>query len=174
MLFSQLPRTTFNNKTIVDITKGVKTSEIIPDVAYLNLHDYTIEDNDRADQVSYYYYDDPSFAWLVLLPNTKLDPYYAWPLTQREFESWMIKKYGSIETSLSTILHYEHRSKNITISKETYELSASLDYINAGDYQPVYAYNHYDLINENNRHIKLISKEYLPTVRKQLKRLFDE
>ena len=172
MLTTHLPRTTFKNQTIVDITKGVRIAEIVGNQIY-SMQDYSVPAGDSPEHVAFNYYDDASLAWLVLLPNIGLDPYYEWPLTQRELESWLKKKYGSIATAQSTILFYEHSSKNITISPDTYNHNATLTYITGGDYSQVDAYTYYDRVNENNRHIKLIDKQFVGNIPVQLKNLFN-
>ena len=172
MLTTHLPRTTFKNQTIVDITKGIRIGEIIGNQIY-SMQDYSVPAGDRPEHVAFNYYDDASLAWLVLLPNIGLDPYYEWPLTQRDLESWLKKKYGSIATAQSTILFYEHSSKNITISPDTYNHNATLTYITGGDYSQVDAYTYYDRVNENNRHIKLIDKQFVGNIPVQLKNLFN-
>ena len=50
--------------------------------------------------------------------------------------------------------------------------STSLDYIDAGDYQVVYAYDYHEQVNENNRHIQLVNKAYLPIVMQEVKKIF--
>lgn len=173
MLTTFFPRTTYKNKTIVDLTKSVRVAKAIENVS-ANFIGFSIPEGDRPEVVAYDYYDDASLAWLVLLPNKVLDPYYEWPLPQRTFERWMIEKYTSLELSQSTILFYEHKTKNITISKDTYDHSGSLTYVSAADYNPVYAYDYYDRINNNNRHIKLISNDALPVVFEDLERVFGD
>ena len=71
--------------------------------------------------------------------------------------------------SQTTILLYEHINKNITISPDTYNHSTSLSYITGGDYQSVTAFDYYERINENNRHIQLVNIAYLPIVMAELK-----
>ena len=171
MLTKFMPQTTFKNKDIVDITKAVKVTDLVfNDV--VSLQDYDVPDGDRPEDVAFNYYDDSSLAWLVLLPNKQIDPYYNWPLRQTDFERWMIKKYGAVETAQTTILWYEHRTKNITISPDTFNHSTSLSYITGGDYQSVTAFDYYERINENNRHIQLVNIAYLPIVMAELKTIF--
>ena len=98
MSLNKLPLTTFQNQTIRDITKGYKLEDIVP--RQYGLNNYVIEDGDRPDTVSFFAYDTPNLAWLVLLPNVKLDPYFEWPLSTREFEQHMIAKYGSLAACL--------------------------------------------------------------------------
>jgi hypothetical protein len=171
MLTTFLPKTTFKNKTIVDITKGIRVSDIVGNQVY-SFQNYVINGDERPEHVAYNYYDNSNLAWLVMLPNVKLDPYYEWPLSQRDFESWLKKKYGSLETAQSTILFYEHSSKNITISPDTYNHNTTLTYITGGDYSQVDAYTYYDRVNENKRTIKLIDRGYLVSILGQIQSVF--
>jgi len=171
MLTKFLPRTTFKNQTIVDITKSIRISDIVGNQVY-SFQNYVINGDERPEHVAYNYYSDASLAWLVMLPNVKLDPYYEWPLSQRDFEAWLKKKYGSIETAQSTILFYEHTSKNITISVDTFNHNTTLTYITGGDYNQVDAYTYHDKVNENKRTIKVIDRGFLTSVIGQVKDLF--
>jgi hypothetical protein len=136
------------------------------------LADYQVPDGDRPETVAFDVYDEAQLAWLVLLPNVKLDPYYGWPMPQRDFEAWMKKKYGTLAVSLSTKLFYEHSSKDITISVDTYNHASTLTHITASEYNVVYAYDYYDRVNNNNRHIKLVPPEAVPGVISKLETLF--
>ena len=171
MSLNKLPFTTFKNQQIRDITKGYKLEDIVP--RQYGLNNYVIEDGDRPDTVSFFAYDTPNLAWLVLLPNVKLDPYFEWPLSTREFEQHMIAKYGSIAASQSEILFYEHQTKDITISVDTYNHAGFYSEITAGDYTGVTAYSYFDRVNDNKRHIKLVPPAVVDRVLTQLDRLFD-
>jgi|TARA_R110000744_G_scaffold183396_1_gene302707 hypothetical protein len=168
-LSTYYPITTFKNRNIVDITKNVKIAMLLSPWA---LADYQVPDGDRPETVAFDVYDEAQLAWLVLLPNVKLDPYYGWPMPQRDFEAWMKKKYGTLAVSLSTKLFYEHSSKDITISVDTYNHASTLTHITASEYNVVYAYDYYDRVNNNNRHIKLVPPEAVPGVISKLETLF--
>jgi len=172
MLYSFLPRTTFKGREIVDITKSVKLDELVRKQA-VNFVAYSIPEGDTPEVVAHDYYLDSTLAWLVLLANRITDPYYQWPVAQRDFRKWMEKKYGSLETSQATILFYEHKTKDITISKESYDHSATLDHVNAGDYSPVYAYDYYDRVNDNLRQIVLVNSAHIPLIMEDLENLFE-
>lgn len=172
VLLDKLPKTTFKNVEIADIIRGVKMKDFTFNQDFA-LNDFIIRsEHVRPDVIAHLYYDDPRLAWLVMLPNVAIDPYYEWPLTQRDFDRWMAKKYGSVQQAQAEILYYEHKTKNITISKDTYTYSNDANYVLPVDYTPVYAYSHYERINENRRHIKLIDSQYLVTILADLKRLF--
>ena len=84
-----------------------------------SFYDYVITDDLRPDQVSYLYYDDPQYVWLIFLANNIVDPYYEWPLNQNNFESFLISKYGTVAAAQAKILHYKHNTKGTIITKET-------------------------------------------------------
>ena len=170
MALNKLPLTTFQNQIIRDITKGYKLIELIP--SQFGLNNYEIQDGERPDTVSFFAYDDSTLSWLVLLPNVQLDPYYEWPLSTREFEKHMEAKYGSVATSQSTILFYEHQTKDITISTDTYNHAGFYSEITAGDFTGVSAYSYFERVNDNKRHIKLVPPSMVSRVLTQLDRLF--
>ena len=173
MILDRLPKTTFKNVTIADITKGVKLKDFVFQSTYY-LTDYEIKDDMRPDVLADLYYDDAKLAWFVLLPNIGLDPYYEWPLTQREFNAFMIKKYGDTTTAQATILHYTHNTKNLTVSKDTYDHAGTMERaINVSEYTAVDAFSYYEDINNNRRIIKLVEKEFLSILPGELKRLFN-
>jgi len=165
--FSQLPKTKFMNQTIVNLSVGVKLHKLIKDDAFALLN-YSIKDGEAPDTVAYNYYDDPSFAWLVLLSNNIIHPYFEWPLSIYDFEAFVKKKYGSIPTAQATTIHCEHNTKNITVSADSLTVSNG---VSSGDYTAVDAYTYWDKVNENRKFIKLINKSYLSTVTEQFNNL---
>jgi hypothetical protein len=69
---------------------------------------YTIIGDERPDYVAYKFYDDSSLDWLILHANNIVNVRNEWPLTQRDFENYLLEKYGSIE-GYSSIKHYESK-----------------------------------------------------------------
>ena len=172
MLLDKLPKTTFKNVEIADIIRGVRMKDLTFGQDFA-LNDFIIRtEHTRPDVIAHLYYDDARLAWLVLLPNVAVDPYYEWPLSQREFDRWMTNKYGSVQEAQAELIYYEHNTKDITISKDTFTYSNDAKYVLPVNYTPVYAYTHFERINENRRHIKLIDSQYLTIVLADLKRLF--
>lgn len=75
---------------------------------------YTIIGDERPDYVAYKIYNDSSLDWLVLHANNILNVRDEWPLTQRDFESFLLYKYGSIE-EYSAVKHYESKETRDTL-----------------------------------------------------------
>ena len=70
-------------------------------------YNYTVQDKETPEIISYKYYDSPEYHWIILLMNQISDPQWDWPLDQRSFSNFIINKYGSIETATTKTHHYE-------------------------------------------------------------------
>lgn len=153
--FNNLPTIEYGTKVARNLITRPKIKEFIlgnPNVIY----DYVIKDGERPDVIANAYYGDSNFVWLIFLANNIVDPYYDWPLTQEQFKDFIIDKYGSVETAKNTIKHYKHKTKGTIITKDTYDLNATMLKIVASDYQSVDVYKFEDEANEAKRSIKLI------------------
>lgn len=90
--FDKFPEITYNNVLVRDITRKVNFLRKTVNNPYLFLP-YTIQEGERAEDVAYYYYGDPSYVWLVHLANNIIDPYHEWPLDEETFHQYLIDKY---------------------------------------------------------------------------------
>lgn len=165
--FETLPKTTFLNQEITNLAVGVKLNRLVKENSYAMLN-YILKDGDRPENIAHDYYGDTTYAWLVLLSNQILDPYYQWPLQTYDFEQFLIKKYGSIATAKATTIHCEHKTKNITIAPDSLSVSNG---VSSSNFDAIDAYTYWDRINENRRNIKLIHRGYLNSIDTQLKNI---
>lgn len=85
--------------------KGKLRDDIFQNLAFFER--YKIEGNDRPDNVAFKVYGDSTLDWLVLICNNILNIQSEWPLTQTEFDSTLLEKYGDYETLYSGVHHYE-------------------------------------------------------------------
>lgn len=100
--FSKLPLVNYNGQSVrnllakAQLTPETKRSTTI-------FYPYTMRGEDRADVLSYKYYDNADYTWLIWMANEVIDPYYDLPLSEDDFQSFIIKKYGSTQTAQSRI-----------------------------------------------------------------------
>ncbi len=94
MYFSSFPTANFNGTELLDITRRFDLGRIA-DTTPLTYMNYTIQDGETPEDIAFYYYDDPSYAWLVLLSNNILDPYTHWPKPQRQFDEYIKSEYAT-------------------------------------------------------------------------------
>ena len=166
MYFSKFPKITFMNQEIVNLSTVVGLHKLISEKTF-NFYNYNIEGNERPDHVAFNYYDDVRYSWLVLATNNILDPYWEWPIAGKPFNDWLKKKYGSLAVADSTIMHCNHKTKNITVSADSLadNMTGNDD---TASYTEVTAREYWTDIMENRRHIKLIPKELLGLIDRQL------
>ena len=67
---------------------------------------YRIKDGYRPDMVSQEVYGTPAYAYLILMFNDIYDPVFDWPLGLVQFDSYIVSKYGSIDSAVTTVKYY--------------------------------------------------------------------
>ena len=155
--FSDFPQIEYQSKIARSLMARPKIRETLlsnPNAIY----DYTIDNDLRPDQVAHLYYGDSELLWLIFLANNTVDPYCDWPLTQNQFNDFIIDKYGSVAAAQSKIVHYKHNTKGTIVTKETFDLNGTFDHIVAGQFTAVDAFTHEEELNEAKRTIKIIDR----------------
>lgn len=133
-------------------------------------HPLVIIDGERPDTIAYDYYGNSELYWLVLMSNDIIDPYYDWPLTYAEFNSYIVKKYGKIENAMGQILFWSNPNHDYYMTPETKANLSSDDLI--GWNVPVYAYDYEYMLNENKRNIRLIDKSYTQQIVDEIGKIY--
>jgi hypothetical protein len=128
---------------------------------------YRISDADRPDILAAKYYGNGSYTWAIFYANDIMDPLTDWPLTQNNFNSFIIKKYGSIQISQLTPHHYLLDNQYI-IDKSTYE-----DVNLAANRKSVVSnYVYENDLNDAKRDIKVVDSFYIQQLTNELKNIF--
>lgn len=81
---------------------------------------YTMNDTDRIDTLSYHYYENSGYTWLIWMTNNMVDPYYSTALSEDDLFKYMADKYGSVEKAMRKIAFYrtkEEKEKRISIAE---------------------------------------------------------
>lgn len=105
LYFNKFPQIYYSNTLVTDISRRVKISTQTRNLPNL-YYPYDIKNSVRSDQISDRYYSDPHMDWLILLTNGIVDPYYGWHLDEEQFNTFIEKKYGSIEAAKKKIIFY--------------------------------------------------------------------
>ena len=104
--FSKFPSVMYGNAVATNITTRLKM--MIPTRDRIKVfHDYALQEGERPDTVAEHYYGDPYFAWLIYYANEIIDPYFEWPLSQQDFNKFVVKKYSSAVNATEKILYYQ-------------------------------------------------------------------
>ena len=141
---------------------------------------YDIKGDDRPDNVAADVYEDSSLDWVVLLANNILNISNEWPMTQADFNRYLLDKYNDDYNKIyNGIRHYEtievKDSNGIVICKKG--LKVSQDYnITYYDYflsgmttannitRPVTNYEYEENIENEKRDIFILKPQYLSVV----------
>jgi hypothetical protein len=156
-------------KVTTDIFKRVKFREINRTINSSVFYKYTIQDGERPEDIAERYYGDTQYYWIILYANNIINPYAQWPRSYREFEKYIVSKYGSVEsvsdtTDESAVHHYEDDEGN-WITKANWDGTLSKR-ISIYDYE----YN----LNEDKKEINIVKVEYLRQIINEMNELFNE
>ena len=85
--------------------KGTLREDIFQELAFFTK--YNIKGNDRPDNVAFEVYGNSNFDWLVLASNNIINVQTEWPLSQRDFDRFMLEKYSTYDNLFNGVHHYE-------------------------------------------------------------------
>lgn len=105
--FKNFPVIDYDGAFLRNILHRVKFNEKVKNF-YTAFYPYTIKDGERLDMISEEYYGQSSSMWMIQLINDVVDPYYDVPLSEANFKSFLIKKYGTIRNAHRTVLYYKN------------------------------------------------------------------
>jgi hypothetical protein len=169
---------------VTDITRRFSVANFISNAA-VTFDEYYVQDGERPDHVAYDYYDDYTLDWLVILTNEIQDPYYEWPLSYEQFNSYIRQKYGTVEYALTNVHHYEKIIQKNSISSDGIqqriypEKTVTIDYttyaaLPATDRKSVTIFDYENNLNEERRHIYLLDLHYVHLIKDQHPYIFEE
>ena len=90
--FNKFPVSYYNDVLSLDITRRVNFIEKNLSDPYIFLP-YTVKEDEKPEDIAYFYYGSIGYTWLVLLANNIIDPYIDWPLRNEEFMRYLMMKY---------------------------------------------------------------------------------
>lgn len=166
--FKNFPSITYKNKE----AKNILLRAALRDAVKKNLSYYlplTVEPGERPDMIGSDLYKDAGYDWLVRLANRDIiDPYFDWYLTDEQIELKIVKKYGSIATAITTIIHYTDNSNpNVIINTDTYSLLSLAEQAN---YTAVTAYDYEVNSNLENNNIFVMRPDIAQDIANELEK----
>ena len=164
--------------------KGKLREDIIEQTAVFTK--YKIRGNDRPDNVAQELYGDPNLDWVILASNNILNVYNEWPMTQVNFENYLLEKYITYE-KINDIHHYETTElKNaagaiITAAGLQVDSDFSITYYDAVEEgyntkYPVTSVTNYDYelkLQDDRRNIFVLKPRYLNIAKDDLKEMME-
>jgi hypothetical protein len=159
--------------SIVNITQRARITERLRQHT-TTMHDYVIGEGERPDTVALKLYGDVKYTWVVLLMNTIVS-LYDWPMTNSEFELYLIGKYGSLTDSQNqgTRTDAAWSAAKFYYTTEGDRVDATT-YAGLGTRQGITNTPYTQEVEDNDtrRTIKVVSRRFLPNILTALKTLY--
>ena len=108
MYFRQFPLLVYDAvgggdyKLVTNLLKRVALHTKAKSVASI-FDTYDVRSGETPEMVSYEYYGDPEYHWIILLVNNITDRYHQWPMNNRQFHSHVSARYDNVDATH----HYE-------------------------------------------------------------------
>tara|TARA_Y100001938_G_scaffold108318_1_gene148073 strand:+ start:82 stop:777 length:696 start_codon:yes stop_codon:yes gene_type:complete len=113
--FRQLPKLNYpsleNNRNSVydyQVVKNIFKRVVMRDDIFNDVTTFTkysVQDDERPDQIADFYYSDSALDWVILTTNNIIHVRDEWPMGNQDFLTYLNAKYTAEE--LSNIHHYE-------------------------------------------------------------------
>jgi hypothetical protein len=133
--FEKLPTINYLGRNVKDISRRVNFMKKTISNPYVFLP-YTVEEGDRPEDIAHYYYGSTDYTWLVYLSNNMIDPYHDWPLSQENFDQYLIQKYQRRSGRKGYEVIDWLQDENITENVVYYYKEVSDDVEDVGEYIP--------------------------------------
>lgn len=163
-LYQKVDYSVNNTDTIkgVDIHSVHIVKQSLKDFRGISYRPYVVKNGERPDQVSYQFYNTPDYDWIILLVNDMYSVYDDWPKGDEALLSYMVEKYGSLQTTQSTIKYYYNASGDI-IDFTTYTSLAPEQRTS----ETIYEYE--TRLNTNKSKIKVVRADLIGTIQTALR-----
>ena len=140
---------------------------------------YSIEGDDRPDNVANKVYENSDLDWVILLANNITHIPTEWPMPQNDFDRFLLDKYDNYDTIYNDIHHYEtievKDSNDVTIIPAGLQVSSDFNQSYYDHYlqkivdtvditRPVTNYEYEEKLENKKREIFILKQEYLTVI----------
>jgi len=163
-------KSAYDYQTVKNIFKrAVIRNDIFDEVTAFEK--YSVEGDERPDQVAYDFYNDSGLDWVVLTTNNIIHVRDEWPMGSQDFLTFLNEKYT--DQQLSNIHHYETKilrdSRGRLIQPEGLKVKSdhSITFLDNGvlrtesSIKQVTFLEHETDLNDAKRNINILKSEYL-------------
>ena len=157
--------------------RGVLRDDIFNEVTAFTK--YSVEGDERADQIAYDFYGDSGLDWVILTTNNIIHVRDEWPMSQQDFLTYLNEKYTSEQ--LSNIHHYETKlirdSSGTLVQPEGLHVDSnySITFLDNGvsrtesSIKSVTFLEHETNLNDAKRNINILKTDYLDIMLRDIK-----
>ena len=165
--------------------RGKLREDIFQNVAVFTK--YEVKGDDRPDNVAFEFYGDANLDWLVLTCNNIINVYDEWPMTQFNFENYLLDKYDTYE-NINATHHYEttevKNSKGVVIVPAGLEVDSNYSVsfydeeiegmtIVSSPVTEITNYYYEEKLQQDKRNIFLLKARFLNVVKDDLEEMME-
>jgi len=157
----------YNYLKAIDINVVSKVKDYISQYRSIGYTPYVVQDGESPDYISYKFYGNPGYDWIIMLTNNVHSIYDDWPRNSDTFKQYIIEKYGSLQNAMSTTKYYYDSNRNIIDVIEYTSLPS-----NSRSLETVYEYELE--LNTNKSIIKILNKGTINSVESGLRSILSK
>ena len=149
-----------NDTLVTDLMTRVKVREKV--INEISLYDkYDVPSGERPEDTAFKHFGSSQYHWVVLFTNNITDAYYDWPMSEQDFETFLIDKYAEP----GAIHHYEVSQSSGRTSSQGPDDYSYLVEVNsdATGAQSVSNREYEQRLQDEKRQINLLNPSYLNT-----------
>ena len=165
--------------------RGKLREDIFQNVAVFTK--YEVKGDDRPDNVAFEFYGDANLDWLVLTCNNIINVYDEWPMSQFNFENYLLDKYDTYE-NINATHHYEttevKNSKGVVIVPAGLEVDSnySVSFYDeeiegmttvSSPVTEITNYHYEEKLQQDKRNIFLLKARFLNVVKDDLEEMME-
>ena len=110
LLYTVLGERKYDDRDNISLKRAETAGILVGDLFRMNLKK-TIEVikkniNKKPDFISFKFYDNPGYDWIILLTNNVHSIYDEWPRSSEAFSEYITETYGSTTAAMSTVKYY--------------------------------------------------------------------
>ena len=148
----------------------------------LTYYPYYVQPGERPDTLADQYYGSVDYMWLILFANDIMDVYHEWPLFGKDFNNFIVKKYGSVLSASNTIHHYEQILRSeISATADTPKILEKTVHVDLNTYnslpessrRSVSQYDYELIQNDKKRSIILIEDIYAKQILEESRKIYN-
>jgi hypothetical protein len=157
----------YNFLKAIDINVVTKIKDFLTQYRGISYTPYVVSDGESPDFISYKFYEDPGYDWIIMLTNNVHSIYDDWPRNSETFKEYIINKYGSLQNAMSTTKHYYDADRNIIDAIEYSNLTTD-----SRSLETVYEYELQ--LNVNKSRIKILNRSAINSVESGLRSILSK
>ena len=157
----------YNFLKAIDINVVTKIKDFLTQYRSISYSPYVVNNGESPDYISYKFYGDPGYDWIIMLTNGVQSIYDDWPRNSEVFNEYLIFKYGSLQNALTTTKYYYDADRNIIDVLEYSSLA-----VDNRSTETVYEYEL--RLNVNKSRIKILNKNAINAVESGLRSILSK